>query len=126
MASWFSNLQVNRLPVVFIPKNFSEFSSMVNGLSTGPIKVDYGNFLECLCWVYSNQCVTNLPFSSSSQPVCLRPLTDCRTRLTNRRSSLSSCQLSSSRGERERFYLTTHSTHFIYGYMASEREKCFI
>ena len=41
--------------------------------------------------------------------------------------------------EREMFYLTTHSTHFIYGYMASdiwlrtilivrkgEREKCFI
>ena len=21
------------------------------------------------------------------------------------------------------FYLTTHSTHFIYGYMASERER---
>ena len=41
--------------------------------------------------------------------------------------------------EREMFYLTTHSAHFIYGYMASdiwlrtilivrgrEREKCFI
>ena len=43
--------------------------------------------------------------------------------------------------EREMFYLTTHSTHFIHGYMASdmvkdhsdserererEREKCFI
>ena len=25
-------------------------------------------------------------------------------------------------GERERFYLTTHSTHFIYGYMERERE----
>ena len=24
------------------------------------------------------------------------------------------------RGEREMFYLTTHSTHFIYGYMASD------
>ena len=23
--------------------------------------------------------------------------------------------------EKERFYLTTHSTHFIYGYMASDR-----
>ena len=46
----------------------------------------------------------------------------------------------SEKGERERemFYLITHSTHFIYGYMASdiwlrtilivrkEREKCFI
>ena len=44
----------------------------------------------------------------------------------------------SEKGEREMFYLTTHSTHFIYGYMASdiwlrtilivrkEREKCFI
>ena len=32
--------------------------------------------------------------------------------------------------EREMFYLTTHSTHFIYGYMASdiwkEGRKCFI
>ena len=32
--------------------------------------------------------------------------------------------------EREMFYLTMHSTHFIYGYVASdiwlEREKCFI
>ena len=41
--------------------------------------------------------------------------------------------------EREMFYLTTHSTHFIYSYMSSdiwlriilivrkrEREKCFI
>ena len=33
--------------------------------------------------------------------------------------------------EREMFYLTMHSTHFIYGYMASdiwlrERERCFI
>ena len=26
----------------------------------------------------------------------------------------------SERGEREMFYLTTHSTHFIYGYMASD------
>ena len=25
-------------------------------------------------------------------------------------------------GRKEMFYLTTHSTHFIYGYMASERE----
>ena len=44
----------------------------------------------------------------------------------------------SEKGEREMFYLTMHSTHFIYGYMASdiwlrtilivrkEREKCFI
>ena len=46
----------------------------------------------------------------------------------------------SEKGEREMFYLMTHSTHFIYGYMASdiwlttilivrkerEREKCFI
>ena len=41
-------------------------------------------------------------------------------------------------GRKEMFYLTTHSTHFIYGYMASdiwlrtilivrrERKKCFI
>ena len=38
-------------------------------------------------------------------------------------------------GRKEMFYLMTHSTHFIYGYMASdmvkdhsdsEREKCFI
>ena len=29
--------------------------------------------------------------------------------------------------EREMFYLTKHSTHFIYGYMGKrEREKCFI
>ena len=46
---------------------------------------------------------------------------------------------SDSERERKMFYLTTHSTHFIYGYMASdiwlrtilivsvrEREKCFI
>ena len=26
-------------------------------------------------------------------------------------------------GRREMFYLTTHSTHFIYGYMASENGK---
>ena len=26
-------------------------------------------------------------------------------------------------GEREMFYLTTHSTHFIYGYMASDMVK---
>ena len=25
--------------------------------------------------------------------------------------------------EREMFYLTMHSTHFIYGYMASDRQK---
>ena len=29
-------------------------------------------------------------------------------------------------GRKEMFYLTTHSTHFIYGYMASEGRKCFI
>ena len=26
-------------------------------------------------------------------------------------------------GRKEMFYLTTHSTHFIYGYMASDGEK---
>ena len=26
-------------------------------------------------------------------------------------------------GGKEMFYLTTHSTHFIYGYMASERDR---
>ena len=26
-------------------------------------------------------------------------------------------------GRKEIFYLTTHSTHFIYGYMASARDK---
>ena len=34
-------------------------------------------------------------------------------------SSLCSCECESRR-EREMFYLTTHSTHFIYGYMASD------
>ena len=32
-------------------------------------------------------------------------------------------------GRKEVFYLTTHSTHFIYGYMASDKQegrKCFI
>ena len=34
-------------------------------------------------------------------------------------------------GRKEMVFITTHSTHFIYGYMASdiwlrEREKCFI
>ena len=32
----------------------------------------------------------------------------------------SHCQLCTTMGEREMFYLTTHSTHFIYGYMASD------
>ena len=32
----------------------------------------------------------------------------------------------SSRSWKEMFYLTMHSTHFIYGYMEREREKCFI
>ena len=27
------------------------------------------------------------------------------------------------KGEREMFYLTTHSTHFIYGYMERERDR---
>ena len=30
------------------------------------------------------------------------------------------CTLADFLGEREMFYLTTHSTHFIYGYMASD------
>ena len=29
-------------------------------------------------------------------------------------------------GRKVLFYLKTHSTHFIYGYMASEGRKCFI
>ena len=29
-------------------------------------------------------------------------------------------------GRKEMFYLMTLSTHFIYGYMGREREKCFI
>ena len=27
-------------------------------------------------------------------------------------------------GRKEMFYLTTHSAHFIYGYMASEETRC--
>ena len=30
------------------------------------------------------------------------------------------CQYIDSEGRKEMFYLTTHSTHFIYGYMASD------
>ena len=30
------------------------------------------------------------------------------------------------RGRKETFYLTTHSTHFIYGYMEREREMFYL
>ena len=42
-------------------------------------------------------------------------LTDLRTRCLHLRSN---CR--EPRGRKEMFYLTTHSTHFIYGYMASD------
>ena len=32
----------------------------------------------------------------------------------------SRCEWGIERGRKEMFYLTTHSTHFIYGYMASD------
>ena len=33
------------------------------------------------------------------------------------------CNTMDNRGRKEMFYLTTHSTHFIYGYMASDMVK---
>ena len=43
-----------------------------------------------------------------------------RLNKTTTRSVLSKLQLREREREREMFYLTTHSTHFIYGYMASD------
>ena len=56
-------------------------------------------------------------------PMCLTPPsfseTMCRESVTSHRSP---CLKTSPRkeGRKEIFYLTTHSTHFIYGYMASD------
>ena len=48
------------------------------------------------------------------------------TLLTKKKKRLTSCYLAcldsleNWKGKKEMFYLTTHSTHFIYGYMASD------
>ena len=46
------------------------------------------------------------------------PTNEIVTNLANSVHDILSCQ-----GRKEMFYLTTHSTHFIYGYMASDSER---
>ena len=53
----------------------------------------------------------------NTKPLTLKP----KTLMLERSEVLSNfTQVRSSQREREMFYLTTHSTHFIYGYMTSD------
>ena len=51
---------------------------------------------------------------------------NCKTKkknyslMVNKTISIQKCKISVELRERKMFYLTTHSTHFIYGYMASD------
>ena len=89
--------------------NYSKTEKMVRHMTNIPnyhlkVKESLGNqayinnhiFGHIIC----NECITWLILSHEFLPVCADPLTGER--------------------EREMFYLTTHSTHFIYSYMVSD------
>ena len=70
--------------------------------------------------VHANLCMLNTLPSPGAHSAIKMALPDIITITLVHTCMLLSCARERERREREMFYLTTHSTHFIYGYMASD------